>query len=65
MNDKTKKIIIIVILTIILLFLLIGLIYIIRIKTAKIEVELVPDLKVEFNDSKKISDFITSINGTI
>lgn len=65
MNDKTKKIIIIVILTIILLFLLISLIYIIRIKTAKIEVKLVPDLKVEFNDSKKISDFITSINGTI
>ena len=65
MNDKTKKIIIIVCLSIILLFLLAGLIYIIRIKTAKIEVKLISNLQVEFNDSKKISDFITNINGTI
>ena len=37
----------------------------IRIKTAKIEVTLVNDLTLEFNDEKKVSDYIESINGKI
>ena len=37
----------------------------IRIKTAKIEVSLVEDMTLEFNDTKKVSDYITSINGKI
>ncbi len=37
----------------------------IRIKTAKIEVKLVNNLTLEFNDKKKVSDYIESINGKI
>ena len=37
----------------------------IRIITAKIEVNLVDNLKVEFNSKVKVSDFIKDINGTI
>jgi GH25 family lysozyme M1 (1,4-beta-N-acetylmuramidase) len=37
----------------------------IRIKNAKIEVVLVDDLTLEFTDSKKVSDYIKSINGKI
>lgn len=36
-----------------------------RIKYAKIEVSLVNDLNVEFLDKRRVSDFITGINGTI
>ncbi len=36
-----------------------------RIKFAKIEVVLVEDLSAEFTSEKKVSDFITSINGRI
>lgn len=36
-----------------------------KIKNAKIEVELNDDMTVEFNESKKISDYIESINGKI
>ena len=36
-----------------------------RIKTAKIEVKLKPELTMEFRDKKKVSDFIESINGKI
>ncbi len=36
-----------------------------RVKNAKIEVVLNEDMKIEFNDSKKISDYIDSINGDI
>ncbi len=36
-----------------------------RIKNAKIEVSLVEDLTIPFGETKKVSDFITSINGTI
>lgn len=36
-----------------------------RIKNAKIEVTLVDDRNIEFYDTKKVSDFITSINGKI
>lgn len=37
----------------------------IRVKTAKIEVVLVDDLNLEFNDKRKVSSFIKSINGKI
>lgn len=59
---------------VIVVFLLIGigaaigvlsLVQYIRIKTAKIEVTLVEDLTINFADTKKVSDFITSINGEI
>lgn len=36
-----------------------------RVKYAKIEVHLVDELTIEFAEKKKVSDFITSINGTI
>lgn len=36
-----------------------------RVKFAKIEVTLVDDLTVSFTENKKVSDFITSINGKI
>ena len=36
-----------------------------RIKHAKVEVTLVDNLKIEFLSQAKVSDFITSINGTI
>ncbi len=58
---KSKKIIIIILSIILLIALLIFII----VKTAKIEVTLVDNLKVEFNEEKKVSDFITSINGKI
>ncbi len=37
----------------------------IKIKTAKIEVILCEDLTLKFNDKRKVSDYIKSINGTI
>lgn len=36
-----------------------------RIKYAKIEINLVEDLTIEFYDKRKVSDFIQTINGTI
>ncbi|MBQ9011283.1 MAG: hypothetical protein IJ093_01385 [Bacilli bacterium] len=36
-----------------------------RVKYAKVEVDLVEDLTLEFNDEKKVSDYISSINGKI
>ena len=66
---KNKKIVILVIITILIgIALVIGIVSLvqyIRIKTAKIEVTLVEDLTINFADKKKVSDFITSINGTI
>lgn len=50
------------------LLVVIGAIFIykfIRIKTAKIEVVLVDNLKAEFNSKVKVSDYIKSINGKI
>lgn len=60
--NKKIKIGILVVLSILLVFFLI---WFIRIKTAKIEVVLTPSLKLEFNDKKHVSDYITSINGKI
>ena len=61
-----KKKMIISIILIICISVIIYFIYsYIRIKTAKIEVTLKEDLTLEFNDRKKVSDFIKSINGEI
>ena len=54
----------------ILYFVVIGiivilLIWFIRIITAKVEVNLVDDLTINFNKNAKVSDFIQSINGKI
>jgi len=35
------------------------------VRSPKIEITLVEDLTIEFLDAKKVSDFISSINGTI
>ncbi len=57
---------IIIVLSIIFSLVFIGLLinYIVT-KITKVEVTLVEDLTVEFNDTKKVSDFIKSINGEI
>lgn len=63
-----KKIIIVVssiIVTITAIFGLYNLYQYIRIKTAKIEVVLKNDLTLEFNEDKKVTDYIESINGVI
>lgn len=64
-----KKKIIIIVATLLVLILLSFLGYKIyennRAKNAKIEVELVSDLTLEFMDNKKVSDYIKSINGKI
>lgn len=64
---KNKKIkIVLIIVAILSLIALSAFLYsYIRIKTAKIEVILVDDLTLEFNDDKKVSDYIKSINGKI
>ena len=62
-----KKILIpiIILVSILLIFGEIKLYSYLRIKYAKVEVDLVPDLTLEFNDKKKVSDYIESINGKI
>ena len=62
-----KKILIpvIILVSILLIFGGIKLYSYLRIKYAKVEVELVSDLTLEFNDKKKVSDYIESINGKI
>jgi hypothetical protein len=54
-----------IILIVLLGFIIFELYQYIRIKNAKIEIVLKDDLTLEFNDTKKVSDFIDSINGTI
>lgn len=62
-----KKILIpiIILVSILLIFGGIKLYSYLRIKYAKVEVDLVSDLTLEFNDKKKVSDYIESINGKI
>ena len=62
-----KKILlpIILLVSILLIFLGFKLYSYLRVKYAKIEVELVSDMTLEFNDKKKVSDYIESINGKI
>lgn len=64
---KKKNIIIIgsILLSIIIIFLIFKIYNYLRIKYAKIEVTLVENLTAEFNEKKKISDYIISINGNI
>lgn len=64
---KKKIVICIVVLISILLvtFISFKIYNYLRIKYAKIEVVLKDDLTLEFNDSKKVSDYIKSINGKI
>lgn len=46
-------------------FIIFFLVPYLRIKYARIEVTLINDLTIEFAEKKNVSDFITSINGTI
>lgn len=60
-----KKFIFILISVVILFFCSLFLYNYLRVKNAKIEVKLIDDLTLEFNTKKKVSDYITSINGKI
>ena len=60
-----KKYIIIILISIIFIILVSNLYNMYRISHAKINVVLKKDLKLEFRDTKKVSDFIESINGKI
>lgn len=63
-----KKIIIIIVLVILFTSFIIFGIYLynyLKVKNAKIEVTLIDNLKLEFNDKKHVSDFIKDINGKI
>lgn len=66
-KEKKKVIIIIVIVCAVLIcaFLIFKLALYLRVKYAKIEVTLVSNMTLEFNDTKKVSDYIESINGKI
>lgn len=65
MNKKVAYRILLGITAILIVFGIFKLYQYIRVKTAKIEVTLIDDLTVEFNDDKKVSDFIQQINGKI
>ena len=60
-----KKIIIIMLLVILSIVGGINLYKYIRVKTAKIEINLKENLTINFNDSVRVSDYIDSINGKI
>jgi len=60
-----KKIIIIILLLIISIVGGINLYKFIRVKTAKIEIDLKDNLNINFNEDVRVSDFIDSINGKI
>ena len=62
---KGVKIIVLIILGTTLIFGGYKLYSYLRVKYAKVEVELVPDLILEFNEQKKVSDYINKINGKI
>lgn len=68
MNKWIKRIIIVLLIIIlcVILYIVGNKVYnYLRIKNAKIEVTLTNDLKLEFNDNRKVSDYIESINGKI
>lgn len=68
MKKNTKRILVVILSIFIAIAVVIGvvsLVQYIRVKTAKIEVTLVEDLTIPFAEQRKVSDFITSINGTI
>ena len=64
-GDRMRKKIIIILIAVLLSFSIYKIYSYIRIKTAKIEIVLVDDLKLEFSEKKRVSDFIKSINGKI
>lgn len=64
-KNKILKIVIIVVIFILLCVLLFKLISHLRVKYAKIDVVLENDMTLEFNTTKKVSDYIKSINGKI
>lgn len=66
-KNKSKRLTIIGILIVIIVsfFSITKLYEYIKLKTAKIEVVLSENLTLEFNDKKKVSDYIQSINGQI
>lgn len=68
MSKKTKRILFVFMMVLLGVLIVIGVIKLvgyIRVKTAKIEVTLVEDLTIPFGEERKVSDFITSINGVI
>ncbi len=62
---KKILILIIILLNLLLIFTGIKLYSYLRVKYAKVEVELVNDMTLEFNSKKKVSDYIKDINGNI
>lgn len=64
-NFKISKKVLWIILGITIVLATIFLIRFIRIKTAKIEVDLVSDLTAQFTSDVKVSDYILSINGKL
>lgn len=64
MKEKLLKIIKILIIILTILFFYLGYRYY-RIITAKVEVNLIDNLEVEFNEKRKLSSFIEKINGKI
>ncbi len=62
---KVLKYILILIIFLILIILAIKFINYLKVKYAKIEVELVDNMILEFNDKKRVSDYIKKINGKI
>lgn len=62
---KILKYILIIIIILVLIVLSIRYINYLKIKNAKIDVKLVDNMVLEFNDKKKVSDYIQKINGKI
>lgn len=67
MNRFNRKIVIVIIVEFLILLIVFGyeMFSYLRVKYAKIEVTLVSNLKLEFNDKKKVSAYIKKINGKI
>jgi len=64
-KNKIITFIFLILITINLILALIGLYNYLKVKYAKIEVALKEERSIEFNDKKKVSDFIININGKI
>lgn len=63
--NKVIKYVLIMVAILALCFGIFRLFSYLRVKYAKVEVVLVSDMTLEFNDTKKVSDYIKSINGKI
>ena len=64
-RKQLLKIFLIVVLIVIFIIFIFRFISFLKVKYAKIEVTLVKDTNLEFNDKRKVSSFIKSINGKI